>query len=207
MTTFIASAATWISANAATISTIATVASTAVSLISAGTSAAAQVQQGEARAVEYEAKAEVPIMQSRSEQIAAKQEATVHREAGTKALKKMRSDIAAVKARAAYGSLNPFTGSTGTLVNFNYAEGTDDYMTQVRNAVIASENAGVSEGAARYQRDLYRQAAVNARTGGYMGAAATGLEQGFQAFQAGAFRPAAAPVSSAGGYSHLSTIT
>jgi hypothetical protein len=166
------------------------VASTAYSLVSAASSATAKVHAGESRAFVYEAQAEQTMMQSETDKMKARQEATEWRKTGTASLRRMRAVIAATKATAAAGNLQPLSGSTGALINESFGAGIDDYFYTAHNAIIALEGAGVAEGAARYQRDIYREAAKNARTGGYLGAAAGVLEKGFLAFEAGAFRPA-----------------
>ena len=206
---FVIAAGTWIAANAATISTVVSVASTAFSLVSAATSAGAKVHAGESRAFAYEAQADQEMMQSESDKMNAKKESIAWRQEGTRSLKNMRAVIAATKAKAAAGGLNPLMGSTAALIDYSYMEGIDDYFTATNNAIDSLQNVEVIEGAARYQRDIYREAAENARTGGYMGAGASILEGGFRAFEAGAFRPAPvrAPISSAGNYSHFSTPT
>jgi hypothetical protein len=161
-------------------------------VVSAFSSAGAKVHQGESRAFEYEAKAEQTMAVSETDKLKARQDATAYREAGTASLRRMRTAIAATKAKAAAGSLNPLSGSTGALIDYSFAEGVDDYFYMTGNAISALENVNVVEGAARYQRDIYRQAAVNARRGGYYGAVTDIATKGFQAFESGAFRPAPA---------------
>jgi hypothetical protein len=189
MTALIAAVSTFMVTYAPIISAVSTV----VGLVSAVSSAGAKVQAGESRAFAYEAQAEQTMMQSETDKMNARSEATEWRKQGTASLRRMRAVIAATKATAAAGNLQPLSGSTGALIDESLAAGIDDYFYTAHNAIIALEGANVAEGAARYQRDIYRRAAESASTGGYIGAGASILEGGFRAFESGAFRPAPTP--------------
>jgi len=152
--------------------------------------ATAAVVAADARAFRYEAQATQTRMQSETDKLKARQEAVAWRKSGTASLRKMRAVIAATKATAAAGNLQPLSGSTGALINESLAAGVDDYFDTVHNAIIALENISVIDSAARYQRGIYRRAAADARTSGVLSAGGKILEGGFRAYEAGAFRPA-----------------
>ena len=90
------------------------------SLISGATaifSALNQMQAGRAAQAQFQAQAQMAEIQGRSERLRARQEAVQYKEAGTQHLVNVRRNLATINARAAAGSLDPFTGSIGTLMD------------------------------------------------------------------------------------------
>ena len=153
-------------------------------------SALNQMQASRAAQAQFQAQAQMAEIQGRSESLRARQEAVQYKEAGTQHLVNVRRNLATINARAAAGSLDPFTGSIGTLMDVNLAQGYQDYATQVDNALIAAENARIAEAGGRFQARIYRAAGRTAAQGG-MFQAASGLgTTGLQLWEAGAYRPA-----------------
>jgi len=151
-------------------------------------SAAGQIRAGQAAQAQYNAQAQMAAIQGKADALRARQEAIAYKDAGTQHLLEMRRNLATINARAAQGSLDPFSGSTGSLIDANISQGYQDYATQVDNALLAQENARIAEAGGRYQANIYRQAGRTAATTGMFNAAGSLAAGAFQYKMIGGMR-------------------
>lgn len=131
------------------------VASAALSAVSA----IGQIQAGRQQARAYQA-------QARQEELRGKQAELQYRQQGIEVLRRVRSNISSVTARAAAGGLNPYAGTPQSLRNYAAATGTEEFY-------LAQENAALAQITGDINAQQYRMAASQARRQGFYNAIGT----------------------------------
>ncbi len=132
------------------------------------------LQQGKATDAMYKAQADQTLVQARSQVLQSRQQELAHREDGIKVLEQMKRNAATINARAAAGSLDPFSGSIGNLMTVNLDQGFQDFTMTRDNRFIAQQNQIIIQKSAEHQAAQFRAAGKSARRGA-MFSAITGL--------------------------------
>lgn len=131
-------------------------------MLAAGASAVSalgSIAAGRAQAASYRA-------QAKQAEIKGTQEALQYRQQGVEVLQRMNQNLATVNARAAAGSLDPFSGSPQSLKDYAAATGTEEYY-------LTEENAALSMATAEINSEQYRNAASQAARQGWINAIST----------------------------------
>lgn len=121
------------------------------------------IQQGKATDAMYKAQADQTLVQARSQVIQSRQQELAHREDGIKVLEQMKRNAATINARAAAGSLDPFSGSIGNLMTVNLDQGFQDFTMTRDNRFIAQQNQIIIQKSAEHQAAQYRTAGKAAK--------------------------------------------
>lgn len=130
-----------------------------IGAIASGVSAIQQVQAGRAQAAAYRS-------QAKQEELKGKQSELQYRQRGVETLRGLRQNISAVTARAAAGSMDPYSGSPLSLKNYAVKTGYDEYYLDQENAALALAIGEVN-------RDQNLAAAQQAKRQGVMSAITT----------------------------------
>ena len=77
----------------------------------------------------------------------------------------MKRNAATINARAAAGSLDPFSGSIGNLMTVNLDQGFQDFTMTRDNRFIAQQNQIIIQKSAEHQAAQYRMAGKAAKRG------------------------------------------
>ena len=125
--------------------------------------AAGTIQQGKATDAMYKGQAQQTLVQARSQVLQSRQEALNHREDGIVVLEQMKKNAATINARAAAGSLDPFSGSLGNLMTVNLDQGFQDFTMTRDNRFIAEQNQIIIQKSAEHQAAQYRAAGKAAK--------------------------------------------
>ena len=125
--------------------------------------AAGTIQQGKATDAMYKGQAQQTLVQARSQVLQSRQEALNHREDGIVVLEQMKKNAATINARAAAGSLDPFSGSLGNLMTVNLDQGFQDFTMTRDNRFIAEQNQIIIQKSAEHQAAQYRAAGKQAK--------------------------------------------
>lgn len=133
----------------------------------AGIGIAGKIAEGSARQREYNEKASQEKLRGRSEAIAYKQQ-------GVSALARLNETLATIINNAAFGGVDPRSGSAKTMQSAAMGEGIREFNLSEGNAILAL-------GQATHQAAIYKGAGQTARTTSYLGAAETALDYGFRA--------------------------
>ena len=133
----------------------------------AGLQAYSQVRQGEAQAAQFKAQAQDAELKGRADAIAYKQRAA-------DALTKLNETLASTTARASASGIDALSGSALSLQNYAISQGGLEYQA-------ATDNSTIAEAMGRRQAQIYRTAGKNARTSGYLNAAAS-IGMGYVAY-------------------------
>lgn len=149
-------------------------------MILSGISAVSQIQAGRQQARAYEA-------QARQEELKGKQAELQYRQQGLEVLRRTRSTMSTVTARAAAGGLNPYSGSPQSLKNYASATGTEEFYLSRENAQLALVTGEINA-------QQNRMAASQARRQGMIGAIGTLASAGMTYGQIGG------PPSNIGGF-------
>lgn len=120
-------------------------------------------QQGKAENELYKAKAADTMVQARSQIIQARQQEIAHRQEGVRVLEQVKRNQATINARAAAGSLDPFSGSIGNLMTVNLDQGFQDFTMTRDSRFISQQNQNIIGGTARRQAEMYRRAGRQAQ--------------------------------------------
>lgn len=102
-------------------------------LVGAGLSAVSAIQQiqaGRAQAASYRA-------QAKQEELKGKQAALQYRQRGVETLRNINQNISAVTAKAAAGSIDPYSGAPLSLKNYARKVGSEEYFLDQENASLA----------------------------------------------------------------------
>ena len=123
------------------------------------------IKQGQATDAMYKAQADQTLVQARSQVLQSRQQELAHREDGIKVLEQMKRNAATINARAAAGSLDPFSGSIGNLMTVNLDQGFQDFTMTRDNRFIAQQNQIIIQKSAEHQAAQYRMAGAAAKRG------------------------------------------
>lgn len=139
------------------------------------------IRQGQAQQAMYNQQAQQASAQARSAVLSQRADTLKYKQDGVEVLKNLARNLATVNARAAAGSVDPFSGSVDNLVTANLEKGvTDFYMTR-ENQQISKQQAAILEASGNIQAAQYQFAGKTAKRQGYMNA----LAQFGQAYQMG----------------------
>jgi hypothetical protein len=133
-------------------------------------SAYGTIQQGKATDAMYKAQADQTLVQARSQVLQSRQQELAHREDGIKVLEQMKRNAATINARAAAGTLDPFSGSIGNLMTVNLDQGFQDFTMTRDNRFIAQQNQIIIQKSAEHQAAQYRTAGKAAKRGAMLSA-------------------------------------
>lgn len=158
---------------------------TAVLIGSAVLGAAGKIREGQAQKAQMDAAAQQAEIQGRSQKLQMRQQAIQSRQQSVNVLEKVRRNLSTVNAYASAGGLNPFSGSTGSLMTTNLARGARDFYASMDAVDMATQNMEIAQGAASYQAQIYRSAGKNAQRQGYFNAAASLGQNAYSAYDAG----------------------
>jgi hypothetical protein len=111
-----------------------------------------QYQAGRTQDKLYQAQAQQVEIQGRTEAIRARQE-------GLKTLTSIQRTISTINARGAAGSIDPMSGSAGSLQTYALREGYTEFDISQENAKLASASAG-------FQANIYRASGAAAKQAG-----------------------------------------
>lgn len=89
-----------------------------------------QMQAGRAQAASYRA-------QAKQEELKGKQAALQYRQRGVETLRNINRNISAVTAKAAAGSIDPYSGAPLSLKNYARKVGAEEYFLDQENASLA----------------------------------------------------------------------
>ena len=128
------------------------------------------IQQGKATDAMYKAQADQTLVQAKSQVLQSRQQELKHREDGIKVLEQMKRNAATINARAAAGSLDPFSGSIGNLMTVNLDQGFQDFTMTRDNRFIAQQNQIIIQKSAEHQAAQYRTAGKTAKRGAMLSA-------------------------------------
>jgi len=131
----------------------------ALGAVASAASAIGQIQAGKAREQALE-------VQGKQAELRGKQQALQYRQQGVQMLRNTRQNISTVTARAAAGSINPYSGTPVSLKQYAEATGAEESYLSRENAVLARVGGEIN-------REQYNSAASQARRQGYMNAIGT----------------------------------
>tara|TARA_R110002012_G_scaffold91990_2_gene223485 strand:- start:1095 stop:1535 length:441 start_codon:yes stop_codon:yes gene_type:complete len=137
----------------------------------AGIGFVGKLAEGSAKQREYNEKAAQEKLRGNSEALAYKQQ-------GVAALTRLNETLATIINNAAFGGVDPMSGSAKTIQNTAMAEG-------IREFNLAQDNAILALGQATHQAAIYKGAGQTARTTSYLGAAETAVDYGIRAHSVG----------------------
>jgi len=146
-----------------------------------------QMQMAKAQQQMYNMQAKQAEMQARANVLRTRAETLNHKRQGIEVLKKISSNLATINARAAAGSIDPFSGSVANLAIYNLGKGVTDFFTSKENQELMQLQGQVIEAGGAIQSAQYVAAGNMARRQGYINAAATLGEGAYMANQTGGF--------------------
>ena len=155
----------------------------------------AQLQQGKAQAQLYAMQAKQAEMQAKVQQLRFRSEAINHKRQGVEVLKRVAQNLATINARAAAGSIDPFSGSVANLAVYNLGKGVTDFYTTKENQEIAKTGGQIAIATGAIQSAQYNAAGRMARTQGMINALSSFTSAGMQAQDLGMFSPAPMPTT------------
>jgi hypothetical protein len=120
-------------------------------------SAIGQIQAGRQKAAEYRA-------QAKQEELKAGQASIQHLQQGVATLRRVRSNMSTVNARAAAGGLDPYSGSPAALKQYAQKAGTEEFYLTQENSQLALITGEMNSA-------QYNMAATQAKRQGYFNAA------------------------------------
>ena len=132
-----------------------------------------QIQQGRAQQAMYNKQAEQALMQAKQKALQNRTEALNHKRTGIEVLKKMAQNLSTINARAAAGSIDPFSGSVDNLAMANTGKGAIDFYTSTENQALLEAQAKINEAGGTIQSAQLILAGNMAKRQGYINAAMT----------------------------------
>jgi len=179
----------------------------ALPLVMAGVSAVGTIAGGQAQARMASAQAAAAQQAAQAQAMASLRQATMqrmqtrsevlkYREEGVNTLERVLENMATVNARAAAGSIDPFSGSANALQMYALAKGSDEFGNAADSAIITQRSgeiqAGVFEEEAQLSLDrgaaeasLLRYQGRQAKMQSYFSAATTIGSAGYKYSQIG----------------------
>jgi len=130
----------------------------AVAIGSAVLSGLSQLQMGRAQQQLYGLQAKQAEMQAKAQMLKYRSEAINHRRQGVEVLKKVAQNLATINARAAAGSVDPFSGSVQNLAIYNLGKGVTDFYTTKENREMALLGGKIAEATGSIQAAQYTAA-------------------------------------------------
>jgi len=130
------------------------------------------IRQGQAQQAMYNQQAQQAAIQARSAALSQRADTLKYRQDGVEVLKNLARNLGTVNARAAAGSIDPFSGSVDNLVTANLEKGLTDFYTSQENKNLSQEQAKLIEAGGLIQVAQYQSAGTTAKRQGYMNALA-----------------------------------
>ena len=123
---------------------------------------------GRAQAKLYGAQARQAELQARAQALRSRAEAINHMRNGVEVLKNVARNMATINARAAAGSIDPFSGSVQNLAMYNMGKGVADFYTTRENRQMAELNGKIIEASGSMQSAQYIAAGSMAKRQGFI---------------------------------------
>ena len=142
---------------------------------------------GQAQAKLYGAQARQAELQARAQVLRSRAEALNHMRNGVEVLKNVARNMATINARAAAGSIDPFSGSVQNLAMYNMGKGVADFYTTRENRQMAELNGKIIEASGAMQSAQYIAAGSMAKRQGFMNMISSFGQAGYMGYQTGAF--------------------
>jgi len=146
-----------------------------------------QMQMAKAQQQMYNLQAKQAEMQARAGMLRTRSETLNHKRQGIQVLKKIAQNLSTINARAAAGSVDPFSGSVANLAIYNLGKGVTDFFTSKENQELMQLQGQIIEAGGAIQSAQYVAAGNMARRQGYINAVATLGEGAYMANQTGGF--------------------
>ena len=146
-----------------------------------------QMNMAKAQADMYRMQAKQAEMQAKAQMLQTRAETLNHKRQGIEVLKKVASNLAAINARAAAGSVDPFSGSVQNLAMFNLGKGVQDFYTTRENQEMSMAQGQIIEAAGAIQSAQYIGAANQAKAQGQIAMLSSFASAGSSAHQFGMF--------------------
>ena len=109
-------------------------------------------------------------MQARAGMLRTRSETLNHKRQGIQVLKKIAQNLATINARAAAGSVDPFSGSVANLAIYNLGKGVTDFYTSKENQELMQLQGQIIETGGAIQSAQYVAAGNMARRQGFINA-------------------------------------
>ena len=146
-----------------------------------------QMQMAKAQQQMYNMQAKQAEMQAKAGMLRTRAETLNHKRQGIEVLKKISRNLATINARAAAGSVDPFSGSVANLAIYNLGKGVTDFFTSKENQELMQLQGQMIEAGGAIQSAQYVAAGNMARRQGYINAVAQLGEAGYMSQQTGGF--------------------
>lgn len=142
---------------------------------------------GRAQAKLYGAQARQAELQARAQALRSRAEAINHMRNGVEVLKNVARNMATINARAAAGSIDPFSGSVQNLAMYNMGKGVADFYTTRENRQMAELNGKIIEASGSMQSAQYIAAGSMAKRQGFINMISSFGQAAYMGYQTGAF--------------------
>ena len=142
---------------------------------------------GQAQAKLYGAQARQAELQARAQVLRTRAEAVNHMRNGVEVLKNVARNMATINARAAAGSIDPFSGSVQNLAMYNMGKGVADFYTTKENRRMLELDGQIIEAAGAMQSAQYTAAGSMAKRQGFMNMISSFGQAAYMGSQTGAF--------------------
>ncbi len=139
------------------------------------------INMGKAQQDMYNAQAKQAEMQARNQVLQNRAEVLNHKRQGIEVLKKISQNLSSINARAAAGSIDPFSGSVQNLAIYNLGKGATDFYTSRENQMIGQAQSSIIEAGGSMQSAQYLMAGKLARQQGYINAIGIMSDRAIQA--------------------------
>ena len=114
-----------------------------------------QMQAGRAQQAMYNAQAQQSVMEAKNKVLQNRAEVLNHKKQGISVLQKLAQNLASINARAAAGSIDPFSGSVQNLAFFNVGKGAEDFFASTENQKILQAQSAIIEAGGFMQSAQY----------------------------------------------------
>lgn len=131
------------------------------------------IQMGKAQQQMYNVQAQQAAMQARSQALSQRADTLEYKRQGVSVLENLSRNLATINARAAAGSIDPFSGSVANLAMANLEKGVTDFYTSRENVELSAAQSKLIEASGDFQAAQYTAAGDFAKRQGYMNALAS----------------------------------
>lgn len=142
---------------------------------------------GQAQAKLYGAQARQAELQARAQVLRTRAEAVNHMRNGVEVLKNVARNMATINARAAAGSIDPFSGSVQNLAMYNMGKGVADFYTTKENRRMLELDGQIIEAAGAMQSAQYTAAGSMAKRQGFLNMISSFGQAAYMGSQTAAF--------------------
>lgn len=144
---------------------------------------------GQAQAKLYGAQARQAELQARAQMLRSRAESLNHMRNGVEVLKNVARNLATINARAAAGSVDPFSGSVQNLAMYNLGKGVADFYTTKENQRMAQLDGQIIEAAGAMQAAQYTAAGSMAKRQGFINMLSSFGQAGYMGSQVAPYNP------------------